>query len=170
MALTRHQIFVWLAHNMEGTQEVGGPNQGRMVEKFQRAVDGKASKEAYCTGFQVFLCDEVDALFKDGIKHQLPRTEWSLGMWNAAPVRIKIQRPIPGSVMLWRHENTQQGHAGTVKEVMEELHQCRTTEGNTGAGAGVVREGDGVWERVRSWAGEGDMKVLGWLNPWPDNA
>ena len=52
--LTPHlkmRLLVWSARLWVGMTEVGGNNRGQVVERFQRAVDGKASGEPWCAAF-----------------------------------------------------------------------------------------------------------------------
>ena len=64
---------------------------------------------------------------------------------------------------------TTSGHVGIVIRLLPDSingSRVETIEGNTGNGAGVVREGDGVYRRVRSLAGSDTMKVKGFLRCW----
>jgi hypothetical protein len=54
---------------------------------------------------------------------------------------------------------------GIIKAVKDGM--VTTIEGNTGDGAGVVREGDGVYVRERQMkVTSGSMQVLGFIRVW----
>lgn len=154
-----------------------GPNKGPDVERFQKAVDGKASGEAWCMCFVQFCVDQVDALLK-GSKHTptwLFQSEHCLTVWNKTPqaARIPWNQVQPGCLIVWQHfkdgKATTSGHVGIVIRLLPDSingSRVETIEGNTGNGAGVVREGDGVYRRVRSLAGSDTMKVKGFLRCW----
>lgn len=177
--LTPHlkmRLLVWSARLWVGMTEVGGNNRGQVVERFQRAVDGKASGEPWCAAFALFCVDMVDglaAIIGGGEPSALYRSEHVQTIWLRSPETLRLPRPQPGCMMLWQHwkggQPTQAGHIAVVAEVVDE-HTVRTLEGNTGApmglGQGVEREGDGVYERVRSIRGTGPMRVKGFLRAW----
>jgi hypothetical protein len=149
--------LVDLARFYLGVHEVGR-NGGPIVEAFQRAVDGKASGEPWCMAFIQFLIEETEKTH--GIKSPIFRSEHCQTVWYKSPKWLRA-KPQPGSLMIWKHGSTLQGHVGLVTAVG--MDTIFTIEGNTGPGSGVVREGDGVYERVRSFTGEGSMQVMGWL-------
>lgn len=160
-----------------GVRERGGPNKGPDVERFQKAVDGKASGEAWCMSFVQFCVDQVDRLLA-GLKHEptwLFKSEHVLTVWNKTPqaARIPWNQVQPGCLIVWAHykagKATGSGHTGIVVKLLSNSingPRVETVEGNTGAGSAVVREGDGVYRRVRSLAGSDTMKVVGFLRCW----
>lgn len=175
MELSKSELLVWLAGMLVGTQEVGGPNRGALVERFQKAVDGKANGEAWCCAFVQFLIREVDAL---GLAHgdqtgsPLPKTEWVQGLWDGTSPGLRRRaeiHPEPGMLIVWRQwkdgQPTAYGHVGVVTGVTP-AGAIETIEGNTGAGDGINREGDGVYRRVRSASGDGALRVSGYLKVW----
>lgn len=145
-----------------GVMEKGGPNKGPEVERFQKAVDGKAQGESWCMSFVQFCVMEVEK--RSEVDSPLFRSEHCLTVWNKSPLYLRLPAD-PGSLVIWRHGDTASGHVGIVERIGKGglLH---TIEGNTGAGAGVVREGDGVYRRQRNPKGEGTMRVVGFLSPW----
>jgi hypothetical protein len=59
------------------------------------------------------------------------------------------------------------GHTGIVIDVKLSDSTITTIEGNTGSsGTEVVREGDGVYKKVRSMHGTAKMQVKGYICPW----
>lgn len=159
------------AQHWVGTVEKGGDNCGPDVERFQQAVDGKAQGEAWCLAFVQFCVKQVDELFPVGPVNTLVQTEGCLPLWERMPAAQKLQAPKPGCVVLWQHYDakgnpTTKGHAGIVVAVQSKA-TVMTIEGNTGPGAGVVREGDGVYQKIRTLGTTGSMRVLGFVAPWP---
>ena len=166
-------LLVGVAKTFVGFTEQGGPNKGQFVEWCQRAVDGVAAQEPWCLGFVQRCRLIVDGLGRE-IGHPedsaLPLTEWTVGLWQRAPENFRLERPEPGCLVIWEHwQNgapSGKGHVGIVVAVRPN-GDVDTVEGNTSAGVGIQREGDGVYFRTRKRDGEGDMRVLGFLNPWP---
>ena len=153
-----------------GVKEVGGDNKGQLVEMFQKAVDGKAHGEAWCLSFIKFNLNWVDKVcrevFDDEFGSKLFQTEHVMTMWHKSPKELRRTEPKTGYIAVWRHKGTTNGHAGIVSTVLPSARRFNCIEGNTGPGAGVVREGDGVYERSRSMDGAGSMELLGFLVPW----
>jgi hypothetical protein len=99
-----------------------------------------------------------------GVRTQLPASEHCLTVWHQTPPGMRQKFPQPGDIIIWQHGDTQSGHTGIVKEVHP--NHLVTLEGNTGAGPGVEREGDGFYERKRMVTRSGDMRVLGFIRPF----
>jgi hypothetical protein len=170
----RQRLLVLEANRWVGTLEVGGDNSGQLVELFQKSVDGKAQKEAWCLSFIFYCIDKVDKTFNElflqsGGHSPLPRGKHVLTLWNNSPQDYRIITPTPGCIMLWQfYKNgkpTTSGHAEIVTQVLADGH-LSTIGGNTSDGSGVNRDGDGVYARRRSQNGSTDMKVLGYLKVW----
>ncbi|MDH4122419.1 MAG: CHAP domain-containing protein [Deltaproteobacteria bacterium] len=175
MNISRADLLMWLARQFVGVHEEGGPNKGALVERFQRAVDGKAQGEPWCCAFVQYLIAEVDRFalgHGDVGESSLAKTEWVRGLWEQSPRQLRVDFPRRGALILWEQlgadgKPTSAGHVGLITGISM-AGKISTIEGNTGPGAGVQRDGDGVWERERSLAGEGSMKILGFLTPWRD--
>lgn len=152
-----------LARFYVGVLEAGGANRGPMVEQFQKAVDGRAEGEAWCMAFMQFLA--IKTVEVHGGKSRAPYVEHCLTVWNKAPPGCKVTIPSPGDLVIWQHGNTSAGHVGIVSDVHATC--IVTVEGNTSSGQGIVREGDGVYMRVRNCTRAGDMignmKLVGFL-------
>lgn len=173
MNLSKTDLLLWLAGNLVGTQEVGGANKGALVERFQKAVDGKAAGESWCLAFLQFCIREVDAL---GLAHgdmtgsPLPLSEWVKQFWESAPIPMKrkpTEPPDPGMLIVWRQFDpsgvpTDLGHIGLVTGIDPASGKINTIEGNTSAGDGLNRDGDGVHRRTRSPQGDGALRVVGY--------
>jgi hypothetical protein len=151
-------------------------NDGEFVRLFQSAV-GKAEREPWCISFIQHNVKKVDALVEallDGGWHVplLPfdapsktglfETEHALTLWNTSVERRYA--PEPGLIALWRHGDSQRGHGGIVEAVNDD-GTFTTIEGNTNEAGS--REGDGVYRKTRALGGTGEMKLLGFVDPWP---
>lgn len=157
-----HQKLIDEAKKWIGTKETR-PNGGSAVESFQKAVDGKAMGEPWCAAFCFFCIKQVEA--ETGHKSPLFFTEHVMTCWSKSPKNLRLVKPEPGALVLWRFDNSASGHMGIVYDIQGE--SIKTIEGNTSDGSGVVREGDGVYERFRSIHGSGKMKIVGYLDPFP---
>lgn len=165
-------MLVFEALRWVGFTEQGGDNRGQVVEMFQKAVDGKAQGEPWCLAMVQFCVMMVDRQYDYihqicSLPHSLFKTEHCLTLWNQTPIQQRRNHPEPGLVVVWKHGNSSSGHAGIVTEITAD-GRFKTVEGNTGPSKGseIVREGDGVYEKVRDREGSGSMKVLGFICPW----
>jgi hypothetical protein len=168
------KLLVAESRRWVGVTERGGDNKGQLIEMWQKAVDNKAVGEAWCMGFvqaNIAWVDRVAAELGYEIgPSQLFKSEHCLTVWNKTPVTCRSFTPVPGYVAIWQHGDTTAGHAGIVSGLNLRTRQFTCIEGNTGPGDGVIREGDGVYEKTRSMDGAGKMKLLGFLVPWADNS
>lgn len=154
------------AQSFIGVTERGGDNRGPEVEKFQKAVDGKASREAWCMCFVQYCLEEVEKKLQKN--HGVFPSEHCLTVWNGTHPSMKHSSPQPGDIVIWQYfkngKATASGHTGIVLSVNDT--KMVTVEGNTGPGLEVVREGDGVYKKVRSIKGSAKMKVVGFIRPF----
>ena len=164
-ALLLNEASRWI-----GITEQGGNNRGQLVQLFQKAVDGSASAEPWCMSFVQYCVKMAEAQLAAAgqpVHSKLFRSEHCQTVFQKSAA-LKCE-PKPGAIIVWAHykagKNTGQGHTGIVRAVRMD-GMLETVEGNTGDGAGVVRDGDGVFKRLRSPKGDGDMRVLGFLDPW----
>lgn len=159
------------ANSWIGTKE-SPTNKGQLVELFQKVVDGKAQGEAWCMAFVQWCVRRAYKQFAIAHPHVsgyldnvLFASEHCLTVWHKTPALARTTNPYPGCIVIWQHGDTSSGHTGIVVAMLPG-DKMATIEGNTGSGQGVVREGDGVYSRVRSIKGEGNMKVVGFLEPY----
>jgi len=176
--LALRNCLAQVASNYIGITEVGGDNKGQMVERFQRAVDGKATGEPFCLGFDFYCIKEtqkiIEAIFMQSlpIQPQLFDTEHVQTMWNKTSKDQRRQTPRVGDLMLWAHYDklgkiTHMGHVGIVIAILNS-ENVLTVEGNTSNSAkGSVRNGDGIYAKSRNikWH-YGSMRPLGFLSVW----
>lgn len=160
--------FVSTAESYIGTVEIGGDNKGEQVEMFQRAVDGVASQEAWCMcALQYWLFKTEDAF---EVESGIFASEHCLTVWNNTDKSRRKAKPSKGDIVIWQYykngKATASGHTGVVLEVLKDGLRMTTIEGNTGPGNNVVREGDGVYKKVRTQKGSATMKVVGFLSPF----
>lgn len=162
MSAKSRKRLVELAIKFIGVKDSGGDNKGPEVEMFQKAVDGKASQEAWCMAFAQYLLKQVET------ENQEPSgifcSEHCMTVWDKTPDDRKLKKPEVGCLVVWNFVGTSNGHTGIVTRIAGD--RIDTIEGNTGDGKGVVREGDGVYARNRSVTGDSKMKVMGFLKPF----
>ncbi len=166
-----YKMLLLEASRWVGVKEQGGNNEGQVIEMFQKAVDGKDSREPWCMGKVQSDCMWALKYFEVAHPHivgfmklALYPSEHCLTVWHKTPEICRTTSPYPGCVVIWQYGNTANGHTGIVQSI--EGDKMKVIEGNTGDGLGVVRDGDGVYIRTRSTKGTGDMKVVGFLEPF----
>ena len=168
----KQRLFVYEAKRWVSFSERGGDNKGQIVEAFQKAVDGRAVGEPWCLAFVQFCMKHVDdsmeeVLGKKTATHIVEKSEHCLTCFYKTPKYAHTDVAKPGRVVIWRHGNTTQGHAGIIVSVERDGEHMWTVEGNTSdPDSSVQREGDGVYLKRRNISGQGRMKVLGFLKPW----
>jgi hypothetical protein len=151
------------AHRWVGVTEISGNNSGEYVQMFQKTVDGIASKEPWCMAFAQFCISQIEKKYK--VKSKIFKTEHCLTAWNKSPHEIRSNEPIIGSVAIWQHGITTNGHCGIVVSLC--AHGFSTIEGNTSSSdKKIEREGDGVYLKNRSNFGEKTMNLVGFLLPF----
>jgi hypothetical protein len=170
--IARH-LLIAEAQRWVGTKEEGN-NAGQIVSLFQ-GWDGSPDHVSWCMAFVQFCLKNVDLqveaiLGSTPYDHLLAKSESCLNVWNNTPKTQRISTPREGSIAIWQHwkdgKATIAGHTGIVVGYKTGSDAFTTVEGNTGTGVGVVREGDGVYQRTRSVKGSNEMKLLGFLLPW----
>lgn len=168
MTQAQRALLVYEASRWVGVKEVGGNNQGELVRMFQKAVDNKASGEAWCMAFVQYCvrqCEAAMLALGIPVKNALFGSEHCLTVWNHMPDQHKMNKPEVGSIVIWRHTPTTNGHTGIVSKIVNAT-TFESIEGNTRDSKGIVREGDGVLLQTRTTTGAGAMKVVGYLRPW----
>lgn len=169
--------LAWLARQWVGFREEGGANKGFAVERFQRAVDGKAQGEPWCLAFVMYCLASVDDLFESMAQLSLPghalyHSEHVMTCWARSPVKARVADPEVGALAIWEHHShgkaTGSGHCGVVVELLGE-GRFRAVEGNTSEPGGDQREGDGVWLKERGIDGLPSLRLIGFLRPWLDD-
>jgi hypothetical protein len=119
-----------------------------------------------CMGFVQYCIKQVEQI--ENIRTNLFSCEHCLTVWNKTDEDMRANGPHPGYIVIWQHGDTTQGHTGIVTSELLDDNTFNTIEGNTSAGVGVVRDGDGVYERSRSINGAGNMKVVGFIDPFAE--
>jgi len=152
--------MVRMVQGFLGVKESGGDNRGEWVDKFEKSIGGKAEGQSWCLAFVQFCANEVAKQL--GCTNKLFATEHCLTVWNKTDPKQRLPLPQVGCLIIWQFGNTAEGHVGTVVEVLPN-NQVKTIEGNTSDGKGINRNGDGVYERVRSTKGSESFHVKGFL-------
>lgn len=152
-----------------GIREKTGHNDGPLVELMQRTV-GTADGESWCMSAQQTCVAFAEEL--TGVASLLPVGEHCMTVWRASLGDLRVQTiPLPGALTIWNHAGSDAGHCGCVGSY--DLHDgtFESYEGNTGRGIGaggeVQREGDGFYRTQRRNGATGNMRLVGWLKPFP---
>lgn len=151
--------------------EESGNNSGQLIEMWQKSVDGKSCNESWCMSFVQAQINWVDRVFYNvwGSSNfsSVVKSESCVHVWNNSPQHLRWSVPIAGSVAIWQNQRVPtQGHTGIVSSLVPSYKKFLTIEGNTSPGDGIVREGQGVYEKTRSMDTVGDLRLLGFLVPW----
>lgn len=162
------QELIRAAEKCIGAHEVGGNNKGPEVERFQKAVDGKAQGEPWCAAFVQFCVKEVEKNLKATVV--VHPSEHCMTVWTRTPGVHRYKSPKPGFLVVWNYEGSLNGHIGIVSKVIDEF-TIETIEGNTSPDDKTIeREGDGVYRKVRTTKQVGRMKLVGFIAPFnPDS-
>jgi CHAP domain len=152
------QLIVEEAKKYVGVTEHGGENRGPEVERFQRAVDGKARGEPWCMAFVQFVTGEVCRRL--GVRNPLPQSEHCLTVFYSTVSAYRSEKGSPGFVAIWQHGKTSAGHTGFVTE--PGVVYFRTIEGNTNSAGS--REGDGVYEKKRLMLSGARLSLRGFID------
>jgi hypothetical protein len=164
--MNKIQKLCGIASKLVGVKE-SGKNKGKMVEEFQKAVDGKAQGEPWCMSFVQYCIKKTDEF--GGISSWIFKTEHVLTCWNKSPKEARLSKPEVGAIVIWNYykngKPTASGHTGIVEKIIDNKTMI-TIEGNTSDGIGINREGDGVYRRKRLIGNSGSFVLLGYLKPW----
>ena len=149
------------AMKYQGVHESGGNNRGPQIDIWEAAFGLKGL--SWCMMFQQEMIKAVTA--KTGVKSRIHRSAGCMDVWDGSPADMKFPTPQAGDLIIWRHGGTSSGHVGLVTKVLD-AHSVETIEGNTSSASHVERNGDGVYVKTRSLAGQGDMRVVGFVRVW----
>lgn len=158
--------IAWLAKQLIGVND----KSVAAVNRFRKAVDGKASGEPWCACFVQHLAREIDALFLEmGLTasqaHTLHPTESTQELWKHA--KIVSTTPVVGSLVVWRSKaDPTRGHVGVVIAIGPD--GIMTVEGNTSEPdtGGSESNGRGVWRKTRFGGNIPGFDRLGYIVPW----
>jgi hypothetical protein len=144
-----------------GIYEVGGNNQGPMVELIQKTIGG-AVNEPWCAS--LIQTGLAYAEVKTGVQSPIYPTEHCRTMWEMTEHTQRVKSmPLKYAIIVWGYEGTNNGHTGCIIEsTMQQHFYC--AEGNT-SGDGS-RDGHGVFYKKRDWIRSGKLVKLGCLKPF----
>lgn len=149
-----------------GVLEVGGSNRGAEVEAFLRAVDLPPGLP-WCAGFIRWCLETAASEAGLHLPSGFPDSGWcpAFQAWgkrtgNWIPVSIArtggVEVESGDLALFWFAAKGRVAHIGIVQDTW--ANGLRTIEGNTGPdrGPGVQREGDGVYQKSRTWYSLGE--------------
>lgn len=135
-------------------------NRGDIIDLIAKTVDGRAIGEPYCVAFVQSIIAFVEK--KLNMISPVYSTEHSLEMWNKTSPHLKTTRyPLPGYIAVWRHEGTNNGHAGILLRVSD--HYFKTIEANSFGPDGKTQ---GIFTQERLFNDGSKMRLLGFLSPF----
>lgn len=140
-----------------------GFNQGVFVERFQRTI-GKAEKEPWCMAFVQSLVASVEGIFH--VTSGLYPSEHCLTVWEKSK-SIQVKNPREGDLVIFRKPGTLQGHVEVIVFVVltkDGRTLLNTVGGNTSDTE--MREGDGIYRKVRPIDMTLPMEIVGYLRPF----
>lgn len=175
----KHQWLVHEAQKWVGVHE-SSENRGPVVDQFITETGGQLG-QPWCVSFVRFCIQRVDKDFKkiyalsveSRTESLLYKTHSVMRLWDNTPEEHRWLSPLPGWISMWQHYNskgiaTGLGHCGIVTKSLEEGRWFSTVEGNTAQdGVGIEREGDEVFQKVRSSQGGPRFRLMGFVDPWP---
>jgi hypothetical protein len=158
-------LMVEAAKVCVGIREATGHNDGPMVELIQRTI-GEAEGESWCMALVQTMIAYVE--IKLGITSPIYAGEGCTQVWEETSHTQRVKyNPLPGAIAIWKYPGTWKGHTGIVLAADESIFQA--VEGNTTngvIGSKIIREGGGVYYTERSRAGDGAMRLIGFLKPF----
>lgn len=161
-------LLIYAAQVCVGIKEVGRNNDGPMVRLIQETV-GVAEYEAWCMSLVQTLVAYCEV--KTGLPSDLYPTESCTECWEKTPKMWRVKKiPLPGAIPIWQHGTSWRGHTGVLLEYGL-YNKISCVEGNTETGldshGNIIREGGGVYQTVRDKKADGNMKLRGYLVPFP---
>lgn len=158
------------ARRWVGVEEQGN-NSGQLIQIWQKTVDAKSVEEPWCMCFVQSQIKWIDIVFNKAFGFtnfsKVFASEHCFTVWQKTPEVCRSKIPVPGSVAIWKQKDSTNGHTGIVTSVNLAQKTFTSIEGNTSPGGGIVREGQGVYEKTRTMDGQGNLLLLGFLVPWP---
>lgn len=154
---TVNQARIFLGMNIREQ----GHNRGKMVEYFQKTVDGKAQQEPWCAAF---VCTVLNVVAESADVPHFFFSEHCRTLWAKNKI-YQFKDPAPGRVAVWGRIGTTYGHVGICETALLPGGVFYTVEGNT-SGNGNSREGDGVYRVKRHIAAWKGFELIGFLDPW----
>lgn len=164
---TRAKLLIDEARVWLGLQEVGGNNRGPFVEMFERAA-GIPVGSPWCMAFAQWCVGRVDRIvgtvYAGAPVAGIVKSAHCLSVWSGTNPESRSGTPVVGSLVIWRHVGTSNGHTGIVTGVT--ASGFTAIEGNTSPTTGVDRDGDGVFEKSHVLKPTGTMELVGFVLPW----
>lgn len=153
-------LFGYTFESMVGITESGGNNRGPLVSLIQDTVGGP-DHVAWCMSAVQTALAYVEAELL--ITSPIAVSEHCMSVWSQTPKEQRVARvPGPYAIIIWQHGKGPAGHTGIVRRYRGDVMD--TSEANTGDGS--MRDGDGIYHRVRSTKANGEMRVVGFLKPF----
>jgi hypothetical protein len=145
-----------------------GQNSGQLINLMQQSV-GIEDGDSWCMAYIQFCLQAVQRQVKalsDAVTLSIPTSGHCLTVWGKTPSLYRYNEPRVGTIVIWQHGDTQNGHTGWVTDVDGKgFFAC--LEGNTSKqGTNIDRNGGEVCYKKRHISGAGSMKVVGFIDPF----
>lgn len=168
-ALSPTAALILFDKAMNGIQEEGGQNRGRLVEQIIASTPGGAAGQPWCMfkNQAALACVE----YTHALISPIPVSGWTAFVMSDARGKAHEATFItvrPGDWPIWGVEGTTSGHTGCIWDMIPGVVMS-VGEGNTDLGDSVNREGDGCYMRLRPFHDIGKFKLLGFVRPFPDS-
>jgi hypothetical protein len=125
--------------------------------------------DSWCLAYICFCLLAVQRQVKslgDAVNLSVPIGGHCLTMWKGTPALYRYSEPKVGTIVIWQHGDTTNGHCGWVTDV-DGKGGFATLEGNSKkTGTAIVRNGGEIVYKKRHISGAGSMKVLGYIDPF----
>jgi hypothetical protein len=163
--MTPAEQLILEAYRWNGVAEQGN-NGGQIINMFQKCV-GLETGSAWCMAFAVYCLDQITgySMVRGLWKPDYNYTGHCLTQFRIAKPYQKSQIPRFGSLIIWQHGTSEDGHVGIVCYVGPDY--LYTIEGNTaGTSAEIERNGGMVLLKKRPLSTLGKMRIVGFIDPW----
>ena len=125
--------------------------------------------DSWCLAYLSFCLLAVQRQVKslgDGVNLSVPIGGHCLTMWKGTQSLYKYSEPKVGTIVIWQHGDTTNGHCGWVTDV-DGKGGFATLEGNSQkTGTAIVRNGGEIVYKKRHISGAGAMRVVGFIDPF----
>jgi hypothetical protein len=145
-----------------------GQNSGQLINLMQQSV-GIEDGDSWCLAYLCYCLLAVQRQVKalgDGVNLSVSIGGHCVTMWKSTPSLYKYSEPKVGTIVIWQHGDTTNGHCGWVTDV-DGGGFFRTLEGNSQkSGTNIERNGGEIVYKKRHVSGAGAMRVVGFIDPF----
>lgn len=138
------------------------PENLARINEYRMVTGNPYSGEPWCMCFVQWCLHKIEDEL--GEPSNVAESAGTKAVWNLTDARYKSQIPKAGSIVIWQLDGTGHGHCGIIEAVDAGSKTLHTIEGNT---SNVdIRTGGWVERKKRPFAGMGQYKLLGFIEPF----